>query len=389
MSKILRNIELNGNYGKFGGRYVPPVLEKRLTDLNNSFEKLKTNTNFLKELSYYQTNYIGRPSPLYYAQNLSNKIGAKIYLKREDLNHTGSHKINNTIGQILVAKFLGFKEIIAETGAGQHGIATATVAALFGMNCKIFMGAEDARRQHINALKIKALGAELIEVTNGTSTLKDAVDSALEYYIKNENSFYLLGSAVGPNPYPKMVAFFQSIIGREAKKQIINIENRLPDMVFACIGGGSNAIGMFYEFLDDMEVQLFAAEGGGFSDKPGETAASLSLGKPIVFHGMYSYCLVDNKNKQIDAYSISAGLDYPGIGPYHSYLKDTGRVRYTPVYDKEALDGFQLLMRTEGIVPALESSHAIGLLMKIAKNTNKLCILNLSGRGDKDLNTIM
>ena len=337
------------------------------------------------KLNYYLKHYVGRPSPLYFAKNLSRKIGSKIYLKREDLNHTGSHKINNTIGQILLAKQMGATEIIAETGAGQHGVATATAAALFGIKCKIFQGKTDAERQLMNAKRIKILGAELIITERGTATLKDAVDAALEYYIQNPNSYYLLGSQVGPHPYPQMVEFFQQIIGLEAKKQFIEAEGCLPDHLIACIGGGSNAIGLFKAFLDDSSVKIHAAEGGGLGSILGKTAATLCMGKPAVFQGTYSYCLMDDENNPVDAYSIAAGLDYPGVSPMHSYLKEIGRAKYYLITDDEAVEAMHLLSRIEGIIPAIESSHAISLALKILSGKNESCIINLSGRGDKDV----
>ena len=378
--------EKKGYFGEYGGMYVPEVLKEKLEKLSEVFEKLKDNEEFNKELGEYLSHYIGRPTPLYHAKNLSKYLGTNIYLKREDLNHTGSHKINNAIGQILIAKYMGAKEIIAETGAGQHGVATATAAALFDIKCKVFMGAEDAKRQSMNVYRMKMLGAEVVEVHSGTATLKDAVDGALEYYIKNSEAYYLLGSAVGPHPYPTIVKYFQSVIGRETRKQIIERVEKLPDAVFACIGGGSNAIGMFSGFLDDKEVKLFGAEGAGKGLTLGETAATLTLGKPIVFQGTYSYCLVDEKGNPIDAYSISAGLDYPGIGPEHSHLKDTKRVEYHPITDDEAVAAFKLLSKLEGIIPAIESSHAVALAVKLLKDKkDMISIINISGRGDKDM----
>ena len=378
--------EKKGYFGEYGGMYVPEVLKEKLEKLSEVFEKLKDNEEFNKELGEYLSHYIGRPTPLYHAKNLSKYLGTNIYLKREDLNHTGSHKINNAIGQILIAKYMGAKEIIAETGAGQHGVATATAAALFDIKCKVFMGAEDAKRQSMNVYRMKMLGAEVVEVHSGTATLKDAVDGALEYYIKNPEAYYLLGSAVGPHPYPTIVKYFQSVIGRETRKQIIERVGKLPDAVFACIGGGSNAIGMFSGFLDDKEVKLFGAEGAGKGLTLGETAATLTLGKPIVFQGTYSYCLVDEKGNPIDAYSISAGLDYPGIGPEHSHLKDTKRVEYHPITDDEAVAAFKLLSKLEGIIPAIESSHAVALAVKLLKDKkDMISIINISGRGDKDM----
>ncbi|HOT30573.1 MAG TPA: tryptophan synthase subunit beta [Petrotogaceae bacterium] len=374
-----------GYYGSYGGMFVPPVLQEKLELLAGEFEKAKADESFIHQYRYYLNDYVGRPSPLYYARNLSEKVGAKIYLKREDLNHTGAHKINNAVGQALLAKRMNARQIIAETGAGQHGVATATVAALFNIPCKIFMGKEDILRQKPNVQRMEMLGAEVIESTRGTMTLKDAVDDAFDYYVKNPDVFYLLGSAVGPHPYPAMVKFFQSVIGNETRYQILDKEGKLPENIFACIGGGSNAIGMFSAFLEDKQVKLFGAEGGGTELTNGNTAATLTLGKPIVYQGTYSYCLVDENNIPVDAYSISAGLDYPGVGPEHSYLKDTQRVQYFPISDSEAVDAFKLLSRLEGIIPAIESSHAVALALKILKSEPGLSVINLSGRGDKDL----
>lgn len=376
---------INGYIGSFGGSFVPPVLEEKLAKLAEEFNSAICNQAFITKLNYYLKHYVGRPSPLYFAKNLSREIGSKIYLKREDLNHTGSHKINNTIGQILLAKQMGATEIIAETGAGQHGVATATAAALFGIKCKIFQGKTDAERQIMNAKRIHILGAELIITERGTATLKDAVDAALEYYIQNPNSYYLLGSQVGPHPYPQMVEFFQQIIGLEAKKQFIEAEGYLPDHLIACIGGGSNAIGLFKAFLDDSSVKIHAAEGGGLGSILGKTAATLCMGKPAVFQGTYSYCLLDDENNPVDAYSIAAGLDYPGVSPMHSFLKETGRAKYYLITDEEAVEAMHLLSRIEGIIPAIESSHAISLALKILSGNNESCIINLSGRGDKDV----
>ena len=374
-----------GYFGEFGGMFVPPVLEPKLLKLAEVFEELKEDDTFIKEFHYYLNQYVGRPSPLYYAKRFSDYVGSKIYLKREDLNHTGAHKINNTIGQILVAKYMGAKEIIAETGAGQHGVATATVAALFGIKCKIFMGKKDAERQQLNAYRIKLLGSEFITTDQGTGTLKDAVDAALGYYIENPDSFYILGSAVGPHPYPTMVRFFQSVIGTEARKQILEQEDKLPDSIIACVGGGSNAIGLYSGFLNDEKVKIYSAEGGGEGLNSGKTASTLLTGKPMVFQGTYSYCISDDNGNPTDTYSIAAGLDYPGVGPEHSFLKDSKRAESFCITDKEAIEAFKLLSSLEGIIPAIESSHAIALAMKILKNKNELSIINLSGRGDKDV----
>ena len=379
----------NGYFGEYGGRFVPDVLADKLEHLSEVFHKFKTDPEFDAEYRYYLEHYVGRPSPLYFARNLSNYTGSKIYLKREDLNHTGAHKINNTIGQILLAKRMGAKEIIAETGAGQHGVATATAAALFGMSCKIFMGKVDAERQAMNVRRIKLLNAEVILTEMGTATLKDAVDAALGYYIEHPDAFYLLGSQVGPDPYPHMVGYFQSIIGKEARQQILELENRLPDNLFACIGGGSNAIGLFGEFLDDENVRILAAEGGGLGEKTGKTSATLSFGRPAVFQGTYSYCLLNERDEPVNAYSIAAGLNYPGISPQHSFLKDSGRASYFPVSDAEAIASFRLLSRLEGIIPAIESAHAIALAVKMLKGEHdQVSIVNLSGRGDKDVERV-
>jgi tryptophan synthase beta chain len=377
-------VQTPGFYGEFGGSYVPPVLMENLGRLDEAFKRFRTEDSFLRELDYYLKNYAGRPSPLYLAANLSREVGSKIYLKREDLNHTGSHKINNTIGQILLAKRMNAKEIIAETGAGQHGVATATAAALMGLKCKVFMGEVDIERQAMNVSRMRLLGAEVIPATTGTRTLADAVNEALGYFIEHPDSFYLLGSQVGPHPYPNMVAFFQSVIGKEAREQIIEAEGRLPDEIFACVGGGSNAIGLFQAFLNDDAVGINGAEGGGEGFLP-RTAATLSMGKPGVFQGTFSYCLMDSNNEPSVSYSIAAGLDYPGISPQHSYLHTTGRARYYPVLDNDAINAYIKLSRLEGIIPAIESSHAVALAMDQLKGKKKLGLINLSGRGDKDV----
>jgi len=374
----------NGMYGDYGGAYVPPVLAGPLEKLADCFEQESRKESFRQEFVYYLEHYAGRPSPLYLARRLSEYVGSTIYLKREDLNHTGSHKINNTLGQILLAKRMGAREIIAETGAGQHGVATATAAAVVGIPCKIFMGETDVKRQALNVKRIQLLGAELIPTGLGTKTLKDAVDAALGYYIEHPDSYYLLGSQVGPHPYPRMVGYFQSVIGQEARKQILAAEGRLPDSVFACVGGGSNAIGLFSGFLNDTRVDIFGAEGGGEAVLE-NTAATLSLGKPAVFQGTYSYCLVDDQGNPMESHSVAAGLDYPGISPQHAYLKDTSRAKYYAVTDKEAIEAYRLISRLEGIIPAIESSHAVSLASKLLKDKNKLAIINLSGRGDKDV----
>jgi tryptophan synthase beta chain len=373
-----------GYYGDFGGAFVPPQLEANLARLAENFEKYKSDPEFERDLKYYLKSYVGRPSPLFYAANLSKAVGSRIYLKREDLNHTGALKINNTIGQILLAKRMGAKEVIAETGAGQHGVATATAAALFGIPCKIFMGAVDVDRQAINVGRMKLLGAEVFAVEQGTQTLKDAVDAALAYFVQHPDSFYLLGSQVGPHPYPNIVGYFQRVIGIEAREQILTEEGRLPDSIFACVGGGSNAIGLFQAFLYDMQVKIYGAEGGGEGFQP-KTAATLSLGKRSVFQGTFSYCLLDENEKPANSYSIAAGLDYPGISPQHAFLKEAGRAKYFGVSDQEAVDAFKMLSQLEGIIPAIESAHAVALAMKVLKDKNDLAIINISGRGDKDV----
>ena len=381
---IAEMLSYNGNYGEYGGAFVPPVLAGQLEKLSNFFDEITKTDDFKNEFIQILKDFVGKPSSLYLAKNLSDYLGSKIYLKREDLNHTGSHKINNAIGQILLAKKMGAKEVIAETGAGQHGVATATACALLNIPCKIFMGAIDIERQLLNVKRMRLLGAEVVSCDSGTKTLKDAVDSALGYYIENPESYYLLGSHVGPHPYPKIVGYFQSVIGNEARQQILQKENRLPDSIVACVGGGSNAIGLFSGFLNDESVKIYGAEGGG-EDKISHTAATLNYGKPMVFQGTFSYCLADENNEPIASESIAAGLDYPGISPQHAFLKDTKRAEYFSVTDKEAIEAFQLLSRLEGIIPAIESSHAVALAMKLFKNKNQLVLVNLSGRGDKDV----
>jgi tryptophan synthase beta chain len=382
----------NGLFGEFGGQYVPEILVPVLDELTAAYEACKDDPEFQQELGACLKNYVGRPSILYSAEHFSEKLGgAKIYLKREDLNHTGSHKINNAIGQVLLAKKMGKKRVVAETGAGQHGVATATVAALFGMECKVFMGAEDVERQALNVFRMQILGAEVISVTSGTQTLKDAVDEAINYWVENcHDSFYILGSAVGPHPYPSIVRYFQRYIGIEAREQILELEGRLPDSVVACIGGGSNAIGIFQGFLKDESVKIYGAEAGGKGIDTDQHAATLTLGKIGVLHGFKSYVLQDDNNEVSPVYSISAGLDYPGIGPEHAYLRDSGRVEYVAVTDKQAVDAFYLLSETEGIIPALESAHALAYAIELAPTLPKehIMIVNLSGRGDKDVQQI-
>ena len=376
-----------GYFGEYGGQFVPPHLADKLNNLYDNFLTYKDDPTFKEEFKSLLQTYVGRPSPLYKAENLSKIVGSTIYLKREDLNHTGSHKINNTIGQILLAKRMGATEIIAETGAGQHGVATATAAALMGIKCKVFMGKVDSERQKMNVERMLVLGAEVIEATAGNATLKDAVDAALGYYVENPNSFYLLGSAVGPHPYPTIVRYFQSVIGEEMKKQIQEIEGKLPDAIVACIGGGSNAIGAFSHFINE-DVELYGAEGAGKSMELGKTAATLTLGKNLVFQGAFSKCLVDAANEPLPSKSIAAGLDYPGIGPEHAHLKMIDRVSYHPITDDEAVAAYRLLSVKEGIIPAIESAHAVALTTKLFKDKNKLVVINLSGRGDKDVSRL-
>ncbi len=376
-----------GYFGEFGGQFVPPHLAEKLNHLYEVFLKYKDNPSFKEEFKSLLHTYVGRPSPLYKAENLSKELGSTIYLKREDLNHTGSHKINNTIGQILLAKRMGATEIIAETGAGQHGVATATAAALMGIKCKVFIGKVDSERQRMNVERMEVLGAEVITATAGNATLKDAVDMALGYYVENPNVYYLLGSAVGPHPYPTIVRYFQSVIGEEMKKQILEIEGKLPDAIVACIGGGSNAIGAFSHFIND-DVALYAAEGAGESMELGATSATLTLGKPTVFQGAFSMCLMNENDEPLPSKSIAAGLDYPGIGPEHAHLKTIDRVSYHPITDQEAVDAYRLLSKKEGIIPAIESAHAVALIGKLFKDKNALVIINLSGRGDKDVSRL-
>nr|5EY5_B Chain B, LBCA-b [synthetic construct]5EY5_D Chain D, LBCA-b [synthetic construct] len=381
-----------GRFGKYGGQYVPETLMPALEELEEAYERAKNDPEFQAELEYYLRDYVGRPTPLYFAENLTKDLGgAKIYLKREDLNHTGAHKINNALGQALLAKRMGKKRVIAETGAGQHGVATATVAAMFGLECVVYMGAEDIERQALNVFRMKLLGAKVRPVTSGSRTLKDAINEAMRDWVTNvEDTFYIIGSVVGPHPYPMMVRDFQSVIGEEARQQILEKEGRLPDAIVACVGGGSNAMGIFHPFIDDESVRLIGVEAAGKGIETGKHAATLSAGRPGVLHGAMTYLLQDEDGQIIEAHSISAGLDYPGVGPEHAYLKDTGRAEYVSVTDDEALEAFQLLSRTEGIIPALESSHAVAYAMKLAPELSKdqIIVVNLSGRGDKDVNTV-
>jgi tryptophan synthase beta chain len=377
-----------GHFGKFGGRFVPETLMPALIELDAFYASLRFDKGFWSEVNSYFKDYVGRPSPLYKAQNLSDELGAHIYLKREDLNHTGAHKINNTIVQGLLAKRMGKKKVIAETGAGQHGVATATVAALMGLECEIFMGEKDVERQQLNVFRMKLLGAKVHSVTSGSRTLKDAMNDAIRHWVTHaRDTFYIIGTAAGPHPYPLMVRDFQAIISHEAKAQILEKEGVVPDYVIACIGGGSNALGMFAHFINEDATQCIGIEAGGHGLKSGKHGASLALGKPGILHGQMSYLLQSDDGQINEAHSISAGLDYPGIGPEHSYLMEQGKVIYDSVTDDEAMDAFVWLSRAEGIVPAFESAHAIAYLKKMAKESiqGKNIIISLSGRGDKDM----
>ena len=381
-----------GRFGEFGGKFVPATLMAALTELEEAYDQAKTDPEFRQRLESLLHHYAGRPTALYYAENLTRHCGgARIYLKREDLAHTGAHKINNALGQALLAKHMGKERIIAETGAGQHGVATATVCAMMGLQCVVYMGAEDIRRQALNVFRMRLLEAEVITVESGTRTLKDAINEAIRDWVTNvETTHYLIGSVVGPHPYPMLVRDFQSVIGREARAQILEAEGQLPDYVVACVGGGSNAIGAFYEFIGDEEVALVGVEAGGEGLESGRHSATLSAGRPGVLHGSMSYLLQDQHGQVRETHSISAGLDYPGVGPEHSYLKDARRAEYVPVTDAQALEGFHLLARTEGIIPALEPSHAIYHVAEMARNLppEKVVLLCLSGRGDKDVPTV-
>lgn len=384
--------DASGHFGQFGGRYVAETLMPLILEVEATWNAAKVDPKFRAELDYYLEHYVGRPSPLYYAERLTEHCGgAKIYFKRDELNHTGAHKINNCIGQALLAKRLGKKRIIAETGAGQHGVATATVCALFGLQCVVYMGAKDIERQAPNVFRMKLLGAEVIPVMSGTKTLKDAMNEALRDWVSNvDDTFYLIGTVAGPHPYPEMVRDFQCVIGEEAKAQMHKAEGRLPDLLVASIGGGSNAMGLFYPFLNESSVRMMGVEAAGNGLESGEHAASISKGKPGVLHGSRTYLLQDDDGQILDAHSISAGLDYPGIGPEHSWLADTGRVEYVAATDNEALDAFQKISKLEGIIPALEPSHALAHVMKVAPSMNKdqLIIANMCGRGDKDIFTV-
>jgi tryptophan synthase beta chain len=382
----------NGHFGIFGGRYVAETLMPLILDLEKHYEAAKTDPEFAAEVGSLNKHYTGRPSPLYFAEGLTKELGgAKIYFKRDELNHTGSHKINNCIGQILLAKRMGKTRIIAETGAGQHGVAAATVAAKFGFPCVVYMGKTDVERQSPNVFRMKLLGAEIVPVTAGAGTLKDAMNEALRDWVTNvEDTYYLIGTAAGPHPYPELVRDFQSVIGKETREQIMEAEGKLPDMIVASVGGGSNAIGLFHPFLDDKSVQIVGVEAGGRGLSGDEHCASLSAGKPGVLHGNRTFLLQDDDGQILEGHSISAGLDYPGIGPEHSWLKDSGRVEYVPIMDTEALEAFQMLCRVEGIIPALEPSHALAEIIKRAPTMDKdqVIVMNLCGRGDKDVFTV-
>ena len=382
----------SGHFGCFGGRFVPETLMPILLELEKAYTAVKNDRDFKEEVNCYLKQYVGRPNPLYFAEKLTKKLGgAKIYLKREDLNHTGAHKINNTIGQGLLARRMGKKRVIAETGAGQHGVATATIAALFGMECEVFMGEEDIRRQSLNVFRMKLLGAKVTPVSSGTATLKDAMNEAIRNWVTYvRDTFYVIGTTAGPHPYPMMVRDFQSVIGREAKLQHDRVEGRLPDYLVAAVGGGSNAMGLFHPFLDEPDVRMIGVEAAGFGIQTGKHAAPLCAGRVGVLHGNKTYLLQNDDGQIASAHSISAGLDYPGVGPEHAWLKDTGRAEYVSITDDEAMEGFRMLTQEEGILPALESSHAIAHVLKLAPtlSPDKTIIVCLSGRGDKDIPTV-
>ncbi|WP_346886368.1 tryptophan synthase subunit beta [Clostridium sp. UBA4395] len=383
---------MKGYFGKYGGAFVSNEVKKALNELEEAFEKAIEDKDFMREYNYYLKDYSGRETPLYFAENLTKFCGGpKVYLKREDLNHTGAHKINNVLGQILLAKRMGKNKVIAETGAGQHGVATATLAAKFGMECEIVMGEEDIKRQELNVFRMKILGAKITPATSGTKTLNDAVNEALEKWVNNiSDTFYVLGSAVGPHPYPKIVKEFQKIIGEEARKQILEKENKLPNYVVACVGGGSNAIGIFTAFLEDKDVNLIGVEAAGFGVETEMHAATITKGKEAIIHGMNTLVLKDDSGDVKEAYSISPGLDYPGVGPEHAFLSEIGRANYKYITDDEAIKAFMLLSKLEGIIPAIESAHAIAYTIKLAKTLqkNEVIVVNLSGRGDKDVSAI-
>lgn len=382
----------NGHFGIYGGRFVAETLIDALDHLQELYSRLKNDAEFIKEFDYDLAHYVGRPSPLYFAERLTKKLGgAQIYLKREDLNHTGAHKINNTIGQALLAKHTGKSRVIAETGAGQHGVATATIAARLGLQCQVFMGSEDIKRQAPNVYRMKLLGAEVIPVTSGSRTLKDAMNEAMRDWVTNvDDTFYIIGTAAGPHPYPQLVRDFQSVIGREARSQCLEMTGQLPDALIACVGGGSNAIGLFHPFLNDEDVAMYGVEAGGLGVETDQHAAPLTAGIPGVLHGNRTYLMEDDDGQICETHSVSAGLDYPGVGPEHSWLKDQGRVDYVVINDDEALNSFRELSLVEGIIPALESSHAVAYAEKLAPmlDKDKIIIVNLSGRGDKDLYTV-
>ena len=382
-----------GHFGPFGGRFTPETLIPALDELTAEYEKAKNDPSFTEELNYYLKEYIGRPTPLYFAERATKVLGgAKIYIKREDLNHTGAHKMNNTIGQILLAKRMGKPRVIAETGAGQHGVATATACALFNLKCEVYMGKEDVHRQALNVFRMQLLGSKVITVLSGSRTLKDAINEAFRDWVTNvRDTYYLFGTVAGPHPYPLIVRDFQKIIGEETKRQIMEKEGRLPDCLLACVGGGSNAMGMFYPFIEDTGVRMIGVEAAGRGIESGEHSATLTCGEPGVLHGSASYLLQDDNGQVMPTHSISAGLDYPGVGPEHSYLKHSGRAEYVSATDNEALDAFQWLSRTEGIIPALESSHAVAYAKKLAPTLDKnaIIVINLSGRGDKDVESAL
>jgi tryptophan synthase beta chain len=384
--------DANGHFGPYGGRFVAETLMGPLEELRLAYQQYVKDSGFQAELDADLAHFVGRPSPLYHAERWSRELGgAQIYLKREDLNHTGAHKINNTVGQALLARRMGKKRVIAETGAGQHGVATATVAARFGMECVVYMGAEDIQRQAINVYRMRLLGARVVAVESGSKTLKDALNEAMRDWVTNVvDTFYIIGTVAGPHPYPAMVRDFQSVIGREARAQILEQAGRLPDALIACVGGGSNAIGLFYPFLEDSGVAMYGVEGGGEGIETGRHAAPLCAGSPGVLHGNRTYLMEDRDGQIIETHSVSAGLDYPGVGPEHAWLKDSGRARYVAATDKQALEAFHELTRTEGIMPALESSHALAYAKQLAPTMDKeqILVINLSGRGDKDIHTV-
>ena len=383
----------SGHFGVHGGRFVSDTLMAAIEELEKIYNQVKSNPQFWEEYHHDLVNYVGRPTPLYFAQRLTQETGgAKIYLKREDLNHTGAHKVNNTIGQALLAKIVGKKRVIAETGAGQHGVATATIAARLGLECVVYMGADDVERQKMNVYRMQLLGATVVPVTSGSRTLKDAMNEAMRDWVTNvDDTYYVIGTVAGPHPYPQLVRDFQAIIGREARLQHLEKEDKLPDALVACVGGGSNAMGLFYEFLNDKDVAMYGVEAGGLGIDTGKHSAPLNAGKIGVLHGNRTYLMADDEGQILETHSISAGLDYPGVGPEHSFLKDMKRVEYAVINDDEALDAFRTLTRTEGIIPALESSHAVAYGLKLAKTMTKdqSIIINVSGRGDKDLHTVM